>query len=240
RGAPVTTEDAIFFSRLPQALSTEFEIGATAAIERVHVTGGTNGILVDGLRRWRLFTPSVVGRAEDQAYLLSGLGDLANRPAYVHEPGLIMRHDKADLIPDVIEASETSKHIGDLLRMRFFSAYANTNLKAMLDPFSGCFVSSIPITVSSLRFALRALRCDSSEAAAGYLSEGSSRLDEVGRTVAGLDDTVRREHDGWKVFYDVLDRCELGLSRGDGRFAELAAVARAVVSEAELTRWSDT
>jgi hypothetical protein len=232
--ALATPEDAIFSSRLPQALSTEFEIGAGRAIERVHVTGGASGILVAGLRRWRLFTPSVVGRAEDQAYLLSGLGDLANRPAYVHEPGLIMRHDKADLIPDLIKASAGSNHIGDLLRMRLFSAYAGMDHKTLLDPFSGCFVSRLPLAITSLRFALHALHLDSVDAAAAYLREGTKRLEESDVTVAALDDTVRFEREGWTAFYDALDLIEQGVDRGDEGFAELVAAARTVVREAEL------
>ncbi|MCP4304101.1 MAG: hypothetical protein GY788_04300 [bacterium] len=235
-GDVATPEDVIFFSRLPQALSTEFEIGATRVIERVHVTGGTNGILVAGLRRWRLFTPSVIGRAEDQAYLLSGLEDMANRPAYVHEPGLIMRHDKTDLVPDVIKASAGSKHIGDLLRMRLFSAYADTGHKAWLDPFSGCFVTRLPLTVTSLRFALHALSLESSEVATGYLREGTKRLADSGPTVAALEDTVCSERKGWTDFYDALDRIEEGVERGGERFAKLVAAAKTVVSEAELTR----
>ncbi|HVQ22900.1 MAG TPA: hypothetical protein VMT36_06475, partial [Candidatus Saccharimonadia bacterium] len=109
---PLTPDRHVFFSGLPQALSTRAEMmerydtpdrdGRTTCLQRVHVTGGTNGILVDALRRHRPFTPSFVGRAEDQAYLLSVLGrkDMDSvdgsgpRLAYTHAAGLIMRHDK--------------------------------------------------------------------------------------------------------------------------------------------------
>jgi hypothetical protein len=54
---PSAPESFIFPSALPQALSTRAEMmeryqapprdGVTGVLERVHVTGGTNGILVD-------------------------------------------------------------------------------------------------------------------------------------------------------------------------------------------------
>ena len=90
-------ESAVFYNRIPMALSTEAEMmtryadrpgthgaavsvehdidGQARCIQRYHVTGGTNGILVDHLRRHRPFTPTFVGRAEDQAYILSVLYD---------------------------------------------------------------------------------------------------------------------------------------------------------------------
>ena len=106
--------------------------GPTACIERVHVTGGTNGILVDALRRHRPFTPSFVGRAEDQAYLLSVLGRPGDRGAdgstprlaYVHAAGLIMRHDKEAFAGEAIAAAEAGKLLGDDVRILQFSAYA--------------------------------------------------------------------------------------------------------------------
>ena len=61
--------------------------GTHTCIQRVHVTGGTNGILIDSLRRHRPFTPSFISQAEDQAYLLSALHDTGENLAYVHEDG---------------------------------------------------------------------------------------------------------------------------------------------------------
>ena len=147
----------------------------------MHVTGGTNGILVDALRRHRPFTPSFVGRAQDQAYLLSVLGvrhaALGDRPgprlAYAHAAGLIMRHDKDAFAGEAMAAAEAGKLIGDDVRILQFSALARSMagsaagqttdagwqaaraVKAILDPFTGCFVSRLPVTVVMLRFALR-------------------------------------------------------------------------------------
>ncbi|MFW5644039.1 MAG: hypothetical protein ACOCYQ_08405, partial [Alkalispirochaeta sp.] len=90
-------EGAVFYSKLAMAVSTEAEMmtrygdlpgsvdadrrgpdthgidGETSCLQRYHVTGGTNGVLVDHLRRHRPFTPTFVGRAEDQAFILSVL-----------------------------------------------------------------------------------------------------------------------------------------------------------------------
>ncbi|RMG67492.1 MAG: hypothetical protein D6710_11345, partial [Nitrospirae bacterium] len=82
----IRADEVIFFSPLPQALSTEAEMmtryddvgefdGRQSCIQRYHVTGGTTGALVEALRRWRPFTPGFVGRAEDQAYIMSVLFD---------------------------------------------------------------------------------------------------------------------------------------------------------------------
>jgi hypothetical protein len=69
-------DEHIFFAVLPQAVSTRAEMmtryntsrfdGVATCIQRVHVTGGTNGILIDSLSQHRPFTPSFIGRAEDQ------------------------------------------------------------------------------------------------------------------------------------------------------------------------------
>ena len=98
----IKADELIFFSSLPQALSTEAEMmtrysdnildGRNRCIQRIHVTGGTCGILIDSLRKFKPFTPTFIGRAEDQAYLLSILfdGD-ENKLRYVHKDGLIMQ-----------------------------------------------------------------------------------------------------------------------------------------------------
>ncbi len=230
-----SAEHTVFYSRLPQALSTEAEItvGDTAApLERIHVTGGTNGILVSGLRKWRLFTPSVFGRAEDQAYLISGLGG-AGRPAYVHAPGLIMRHDKANLIPEIIRRSESAKHVGDLVRTRLFSSYGAAH-KALLDPFTGSFVSRLPQTVSGLRFAVKALEYERPDTAAGYLAEGARRLENADRLVSQLSDVVAGERHQWDRFYDAIDDLESGLGSQSEAANERAARIRAILDTAKV------
>ncbi|MDO8835038.1 MAG: hypothetical protein Q7V01_05555, partial [Vicinamibacterales bacterium] len=170
RGA-IAPDEFVFFSRLPQALSTEAEMmtryasgavpdGRRTCLERIHVTGGTNGILVDRLRRFRPFTPSFVGRAEDQAYVLSVLGT-GERLGYLHASGLFMRHDKEGFAREAMALAKAGKEVGDYVRILVFSAYARAlgpglgGVKAVVDPFTGCFISTLPVTVVLLRFALR-------------------------------------------------------------------------------------
>ncbi len=127
-------DELVFFSRLPQALSTEAEMmtryndgdlnGIKECIQRIHVTGGTNGILVDSLRRHRPFTPSFFGRAEDQAYILSTFDNPSPNLAYAHQEGLIMRHDKQAFAQEAIKAAGVGKLLGDYVRIILFSAYA--------------------------------------------------------------------------------------------------------------------
>lgn len=250
-------EHPFFFSRLPQALSTQAEIvsryrrtgepgdrglvdGVTEVLERVHVTGGTNGVLVEGLRRWRLFTPSVFGRAEDQAYLISGLAGRCGpggdqRPGYVHEPGLVMSHDKADLIPEIIAQSAASKHVGDLIRTRLFSEYASADAKELLDPFTGCFVSRLPITVTMLRFAVHSLDPDYSPAEARqYLIEGARRLTEAEHAVGALAAIVDDERDQWALYYNALDDLEDGLATSQAWAMQTRESIRQIVDQAEV------
>ncbi|MCK5075251.1 MAG: hypothetical protein KAR38_02695, partial [Calditrichia bacterium] len=151
----INADEYIFFSKLPQALSTEAEMmtkynnpaldSKTTCIQRIHVTGGTNGILIKALKKHRPFTPSFIGRAEDQAYILSTFTGTHLSLAYVHKPGLIMRHDKEGFAGEAIKSAQTGKIIGDYIRILMFSSYAeilteNINeIKKHIDPFTGCF-----------------------------------------------------------------------------------------------------
>jgi len=160
----LSPEEHIFFSALPQAISTAAEMmtrydsspydGVNTCIQRVHVTGGTNGIRIDSLRRYRPFTPSFIGRAEDQAYLLSAINSTGESLAYVHEDGLIMRHDKEAFAQEAIESAEIGRTVGDYVRMLYFSGYAGalpvkeSELKELFDPFTGCFISKLRCTFS--------------------------------------------------------------------------------------------
>lgn len=222
--------ERLFWSRLPQALSTEAEMtarydspaldGRTACLQRVHVTGGTNGILVDALRRHRPFTPSFIGRAEDQAYLMSVSGREGPRLAYVHSPGLIMRHDKESFACEAVRAARVGKAVGDIVRVLQFSAYARAlggfdALKSRFDPFTGCFISRIPRVVGLLRFALEAageFKVGRPEAGLAFVREGAPRLSaELAFTDAatgGLERRLDREREGWSVFYESLAAAE--------------------------------
>jgi len=250
-------EELVFFSGLPQALSTQAEMmtrygangldGRTSCIQRIHVTGGTTGALVETLRRHRPFTPSFVGRAEDQAYLLANLSVPPPRPAYLHQPGLIMRHDKASFAAEAVQASRVSKTIGDDLRILIFSAYARALMdppdpvKHILDPFTGGFVSRIPQTVVHLRSALRAeslFHGGNSRDGFRSVQEGANRISKTLEFVDGdpsdLKKTYLRERKGWDTYYGVLSALEHKLAQGDGTALKLRGRARRIVRECAL------
>ncbi|RKY15406.1 MAG: hypothetical protein DRQ55_19585, partial [Planctomycetota bacterium] len=245
-----TLDEHVFFSGLPQAISTRAEMmerydgaavdGVATALERIHVTGGTNGIRVDALRRHRPFTPTWVGRAEDQAYLLSTLGRPGRQLAYAHAAGLIMRHDKAAFAGQSMAAAHVGKLIGDDVRILVLSAYLDTiesrggDIHALLDPFTGCFASATPRTLVLLRLALRTLRLLIAGAAADareYATDGSRRLADAfeaqgDATVVAIE--FEQERAAWDDYYDALDALEDGpdeLRRDATRIIEACRVA---------------
>ena len=254
-------DEYIFSSALPQALSTEAEMmtrysgdgmdGKTHCIQRVHVTGGTNGILVPALRKYRPFTPTFIGRAEDQAYLLSVLFTEPGRHLrYVHGSGLIMRHDKEAFAAEAIEAAHTGKMIGDYVRILLFSYYARAlpwpikRVKDQIDPFSGCFVSRIPFTIVYLRLALKAARFfqkreqDRDGQGFTFLHMGAGRLGGIiGELKSGpkpLAEQFKKEQEAWDIYYDVLDRLEKGLQDDDAFVRGIQEKARKVMEECRV------
>jgi len=259
---PPTLDEHVFFSALPQAVSTRAEMmerydgpaidGASTALERIHVTGGTNGIRVDALRRHRPFTPTFVGRAEDQAYILSTLGQSGPRLAYAHAAGLIMRHDKEAFAGEAIAAAHVGKLIGDDVRILLFSAYADAAagegldgahdgaldrpaIGRLLDPFTGGFASDLPQTVVLLRFALRTIRlfaAGEAGQAREYATVGARRIDEALQVIsdaAAVAGRVQAERTAWGHYYDALDALEAGIAAGDERALELRARAIGIV-----------
>ena len=251
---PLSPEEHIFFSTLPQAISTEAEMmtrydngpydGVNSCIQRVHVTGGTNGIRVDSLRRYRPFTPSFIGRAEDQAYLLSAINSNGESLAYVHKDGLIMRHDKEAFAQEAIESAEIGRTVGDYVRMLYYTAYAGVldvngkALKEILDPFTGCFISRIPETVMYLRFALKTASLfleKRKHKALELVSSGTQRIPSALEFSQGDDSALRqqyqKERHGWNLYYDILDAVEKALEKKDPFALKLQEKARAIVEE---------
>ncbi|MDH3345576.1 MAG: hypothetical protein OEL75_00155 [Kiritimatiellaceae bacterium] len=250
-------DEQIFFSRLPQALSTEAEMtaryddgplnGKTRALQRIHVTGGTNGIRVDALRRHRPFTPSFIGRAEDQAYLLSVLGHTGDRLAYAHASGLIMRHDKDAFAAEAIQSAKSGTIIGDYVRTLYFSAYArelNKNvdqIKDVINPFTGAFVSHIPQTVVTLRLALKTLTLiaeQQHDTAVTLLQSGTERLNRAVQFTGGgeseLTQHLARERKAWNLFYDTLDALETAIAKGDAFAENLKTKARDLIEKTRI------
>ncbi len=253
----LTPDQYIFFSPLPQALSTRAEMmaryngnplnGKNTCLQRIHVTGGTNGILVDALRRYRPFTPTFFGRAEDQAYILSVFSRPGNRLAYLHADGLIMRHDKEAFAGEAIQLAAVGKLIGDYIRILYFSEYARVlaedirKIKRITDPFTGCFISTIPRTVVFLRFALRtASFFDRGERASGreFVTTGARRIHQALDFVAGENSLLRRQYrregNGWEAYYELLAALEKALNDNETSAREIQRMAHQLVNQNRL------
>jgi hypothetical protein len=254
----VEGDEWIFFSRLPQALSTEAEMmtrygngllnGHDRCIQRIHVTGGTCGILVGSLRRHRPFTPGFIGRAEDQAYILSVLfQESTGNLRYVHKDGLIMRHDKEAFAVEAIKSAQTGKLIGDHVRVLMFSRYAEAlpwpveKTKRCIDPFTGCFVSHIPFTVVYLRLALQgALYFNVGKPGDGFelLQMGTNRLHGIIKELNNRPDSLKKrylaEKKAWNLYYDILDRIENGLKEGDPFALDMSEKAEKLIKDCEI------
>jgi hypothetical protein len=241
RKGELNPDEIIFYSQLPQALSTEAEMTIrnsknqfdrkNCVTSRVHILGGMSGILVHTLRKYRPFTPTFISRAEDQAYLLSVLFSEKPYLRCLNKEGLIMRHDKKTFIGEVLRAAEIGKMIGDYSRILLYSYYAKAlpfgihKIKGQLDPFTGCFISYIPFTVVYLRFALKAasffIRSEKKQDKEGleFLEQGAERLSRLIDQITDDPDVLRkrfeREKRAWDLFYDILDVAEQKLKEGD-------------------------
>lgn len=253
-------DELIFLSQLPQALSTNAEMmtrysgesldGINQVIHRIHVTGGTNGILVDALRKYKPFTPTFIGRAEDQAYLLSVLFDGSKYLRYLHKDGLIMRHDKKAFAEEALKASALSKIIGDYVRILLFSYYVEAlpwsleDIKNAIDPFTGCFVTKMPITVVYLRFAFKLAsffvenRKEQNQQGIEFLDIGSKRLyetiQELTKKPNPLIEQFRKEKRGWSLYYKILEVVEEHLKQNDRFALELKKKAKSLVKSCQI------
>ncbi len=253
-GKKLSADELIFHSSLPQAQSTQAEMmtrylekdldDKEKVLQRIHVTGGANGILIEALRKHRPFTPSIIGRAEDQAYLLSVL--FAQKPAlrYLHKPGLIMRHDKQVFAGEAISAAATGKRIGDYIRILLFSFYGKAlpwpmdDIKKVIDPFTGCFMSPIPVTVVYLRFLFEILvkiQGGQKKQAVEFARSGAQRLNKLMDWLLDganpLKDVYYREKSGWDLYYDVLDVAEEKLGKKDGFTLEMREKIKRIVQD---------
>jgi hypothetical protein len=250
-------DEHVFFSMLPQALSTEAEMmtrystlaldGKRTCIQRVHVTGGTNGILISSLRHHRPFTPSFFGRAEDQAYIFSVYPNPGVKLAYAHKDGLIMRHDKKAFAQEAIQSAHIGKLLGDYVRILFFSAYGLilddniSRLKDSFDPFTGCFISRIPTTVVYLRFALKAASFfagGQDEQGLGFITAGARRITTALEFVQGEDSLLEhqyvKERRGWDLYYDTLSALEDALNKNDDYALDLRDKAKQIIGECSV------
>jgi hypothetical protein len=255
----LTAEECFFFSGLPQALSTEAEMmtrynsgefdGKTSCLQRIHVTGGTNGILIQSLRKFRPFTPTFIGRAEDQAYLLPVLGKQVEGQElrYYHQSGLIMRHDKEAFAQEAIQTAAVGKIVGDYIRILFFSKYVQIlsekrdQVKALIDPFTGCFASHLPFTIVYLRLALKTASFfahHQQKQALELITEGIPRIEKaigfIQNEDSQLEKNFRKEKQGWEDFYNLLDHLEKSLELKAENVLALQKKARLIIQNCQL------
>jgi len=246
-------DEYIFFSPLTQALSTAAEMmvqydttfldGRKECIQRFHVTGGTTGILIESIFYFRPFTPSFIGRAEDQAYIFPALTGQNLKLGYAHKDGLIMRHDKEEFAQQAIQSASIGKIIGDYIRILNFSKYGALiqkeypNLKLHIDPFTGCFDSLIPITVVYLRLVLKAVSLITSGEnlqAKKLLENGAKRIPNTINFLKNLEKIYAKEKEGWHLYYDILQILKTKIEEGDQRAQDLQKRSLKIISDCKV------
>ena len=252
---PFSPDRWVFATQVPQALSTEAEMmtrydgsdldGKQKCLSRIHVTGGTTGIRVEALRRYRPFTLSTISRAEDQAYIMSVLNEKSERVLrYAHMPGLIMRHDKHSFAAGAIQTAAAGKTVGDYERMILFSLYAHglpwswEETHSSLEPFTGSFVSRTPFTTALLAFTLKALQSSGGLDTEEFLSVGVRKLGTLlakdESTPSWLKQSYENEKSSWNAFYDVLGHLEEEEKKGSKEAEQIIKRARAIIAETQL------
>ena len=200
------TSKKIFCSQWPQAISTEAEIlNQSENSQRVHVTGGTTGITLEALHKWRPFTPSFINRAEDQAYAISSISE-SKYLTHLHAAGLIMRHDKNVFAGRVIAHASDSKAIGDVERILLFSNYTRflkVTQKAASEhlwPFTSSFIAEKPEQLVQLIFSV-----DGSMRGDSYVFDGAKRLRKcVVFCNNQISSRLNFETQAWNDFYKIL------------------------------------
>lgn len=196
-----------------------------------------------GMRRLRPFSPSFWGRAEDQAFALSMEG--LDPAATLHMPYLVMQHDKDSFAQDAIAAAAVDKLIADHERILTFSAYGREIdpsldlIGARLAPFTGAFVSRMPVTLAYLRLAVTTLSWaqEGRPQAARLFRDGTSRLDVMRRFVGPAGDfqaALAADRQGWDDFYDALDVLEAGLNGASGWAHEARRATRRIIADARI------
>ncbi|WP_069649861.1 hypothetical protein [Caloranaerobacter ferrireducens] len=216
-----TLDQYIFNSHRPQYISTIAEMGtlyktSEECIMRFHVTGGMNGILVEDLNKFRPFTPRFITRAEDQAYIISTLYDEKDG-MYLrcyHQDHFIMRHDKETFLCEDLKEFEIPKHVGDYERIMLFSHYANDilkdfdRIKKAIYPFTGCFITQIPYTITCFRALFKAyeLAKENERDAKIFLDNIVNRMPKVYEKIESgyYLRQYNEDKEAWNIYYDIL------------------------------------
>jgi len=109
-------------------------------ISHTVVKGGGYGITNEGLRKFRPFTFSLVGRAEDQQFYFSGLSKGARG---IFHPDLRIAHYKG-AVASSEKKTEASRFLGDMYRLILFQYLAGlTGVKEDIDPMPGVFAGEL-------------------------------------------------------------------------------------------------
>jgi hypothetical protein len=156
-----------------------------------------------------------------------------------------MRHDKEAIADEETKAAaHIGKLVGDFERVILFSHYARElpwgeeNIKGLVDPFTGSFISHLPINLAYLRLALKAATFFATgNEEYGYkglelLDLGSKRLSATIDIVSkerGLKEIIEREKKAWDLYYDILDKMEENLNKEDPFATELMEKAKIIV-----------
>ena len=170
------------------------------------------------------------------------------RLTYVHKDGLIMRHDKDAFAKEAIESAFVGKIIGDYIRILYFSAYAEMltddlgKIKEIMDPFTGCFISSIPMTIVYLRFVFMAVAFFSDgkdDLALEFIKVGSDRLMKALALIKDKDFSLKQiyenEKKGWDIYYDTILAIEDGIKCEDFFSLELQKKAKKIIKACAIS-----
>jgi hypothetical protein len=161
-----------------------------------------------------------------------------------------MRHDKEAFAGEAIRIAAAGKMVGDYIRTLMFSYYVKAlpwdfgDIKKTIDPFTGCFVSRLPITVVYLRFALK-LASFFENASAGkdlqgleFFEVGIKRLGSTIRKLTSepgiLSKRFNKEKKAWSIFYEILDKAEDGIKKSDPFSLELQKKANELIKNCRI------
>ena len=120
-----------------------------------------------------------------------------------------------------MKATSAGNMIGDFIRTLYFSRYSETltdnilDIKETIDPFTGCFVSKIPVTTVLLRFCMKAadlFEAGEDQLASDFILQSFERLQRSIEFAYGTEDLLlkayTKDREGWNLFYDILDGIE--------------------------------
>ena len=146
---------------------------------------------------------------------------------------------------DAIETAYIGKLVGDYIRILYFSTYAKVladgdiqKLKQIVDPFTGCFISKIPVTIVYLRFAIKAATfffAQEPEKGRDFIKTGAQRIGTALEFISGENSNLKKQYEkerlGWNLFYDTLDAVEKAIDSKDKFALELLDEANRLIAK---------